>query len=120
MSVNQNDDEESVINSEEGMEGQSEFSSDDERPILLPRENKRQRRAYLNFNKVVQTFPDVSTDIICKLAEMKVIKPSSVLKLVPGATTAQIAEFLSIAEQGDSVDTGSISNLTRTHRSWGG
>ena len=111
MSVNQNDDEESVINSEEEMEGQSEFSSDDERPILLPRENKRQRRAYLNFNKVVQTFPDVSTDIICKLAEMKVIKPSNVLKLVPGATTAQIAEFLSIAEQGDSVDTGSISNL---------
>ena len=31
--------------------------------------------------------------------------------MVPGATTAQIAEFLSIAEQGDSVDTGSISNL---------
>ena len=44
MSVNQNDDEESVINSEEEMEGQSEFSSDDEKPILLPRENKRQRR----------------------------------------------------------------------------
>ena len=42
MSVNQNDDEESVINSEEEMEGQSEFSSDDEKPILLPRENKRQ------------------------------------------------------------------------------
>ena len=58
----------------------------------------------MNFAKVAETFPDVSTDIVCQLAEMKVIKPSSVVKLVPQATREQIVSFLQIAEEND--DTG--------------
>ena len=99
MSEIQNDKEESVELSEEVMEGQSEGSSDGDQPIWPRRRHKRRKRAYLDFTRVARTFPDVSTDIVCKLAEMAVVKPSNVLKLVPEATTAQIAEFLRIAEK---------------------
>ena len=37
----------------------------------------------MNFAKVAEAFPDASIDIVCQLAEMKVIKPSNVVKLVP-------------------------------------
>ena len=46
--------------------------------------------------------PDVRTDTVCKLAEIavvSVVKPSNVLKLVPKASTVEIAEFLRVAEE---------------------
>ena len=81
----------------------SEHQSDDSferNRIWPPQPKKRQKRAYLDFAKVAKTFPDVETEVICQLAEMKVIKPSNVLKLVPEATTNQISSFLQIAEKG--------------------
>ena len=54
----------------------------------------------MDFSKVAETFPNTSTDVVCQLAEMEVIKPSNVLQLVPKATTEQIASFVHIAEEG--------------------
>ena len=48
---------------------------------------------------------------MCKLAEMAVVKPSNVLKLVPEASTAQIAEFLRIAEEDNQRGKSSITDL---------
>ena len=74
--------------------------TDDDAPIWPPKRKKRRRRAYLDFSKVAETFPNTSTDVVCQLAEMEVIKPSNVLQLVPKATTEQIVSFLHIAEEG--------------------
>ena len=79
----------------------SESSSDD--GVIWERQHKKRRkrkRAYLDFVEVTKVFPDVTTAVACRLAEMSVVKPSNVLKLVPEATTEQIAAFLRIAEKG--------------------
>ena len=96
-----------IKNEEEADETMSTDSSehpldgtDDNAPIWPPRHKKRRRRAYLDFSKVAETFPNSSTDVVCQLAEMEVVKPSNVLQLVPEATTEQIASFLHIAEEG--------------------
>ena len=73
--------------------------SDGDAPIWPPRRKKRRKMAYFDFSKVVETFSDTSTDVICQLAEMEVIKPSNMLKLVPEATTEQIASFLHFTEE---------------------
>ena len=43
-------------------------------------------------------FPELDTDVLCKLSEMEDIRPSKVRELVPEASAAQIAAFLRIAE----------------------
>ena len=48
---------------------------------------------------MAEAFPETSADVLCQLAEMDVIKPSNVVKLVPQATKKQIASFLQIAEE---------------------
>ena len=60
---------------------------------------------------MAQTLPDVITDTVCTLAGMAVVKPSNVLKLVPKASTAQIAEFLRIAEEDNLRGKSSITEL---------
>ena len=47
---------------------------------------------------MADTFPEAETKVLCQLAEMTEISPSKVLEIVPGATAAQIAGFLRIAE----------------------
>ena len=63
----------------------------------------------MDFSKVAETFPNTSTDVVCPLAKMEVIKPSNVLQLVPEATTEQIASFLHIAEEGYGKEGGGCS-----------
>ena len=75
------------------VEKQGTGSSEDE-PIFRRRRKKRRKRAYVDFAAVAQIFPEASTNVMCQLSEMMVIKPSNVLELVPGATTAQIASCL--------------------------
>ena len=77
----------------------SSDSSEADAPIWPPRRKKRRKRAYVNFAKVAEVFPDARTDVVCQLAEMEVIKPSNVVKLVPQATREQIVSFLQIAEE---------------------
>ena len=55
-------------------------------------------RSFCHFKKVFEIFPELDTDVLCKLSEMVVISPSKVLKLVPNTSPAQLAEFLSVAE----------------------
>ena len=74
----------------------------------------------MNFAKVAETFPDVSTDIVCQLAEMKVVKPSSVVKLVPQATREQIVSFLQIAEGNDDTGKEAASNEKNISKPGGG
>ena len=52
----------------------------------------------MDFSKVQETFPELGSDLLCKLAEMIDISPSRVLELVPGASPDQLAQFLKIAE----------------------
>ena len=52
----------------------------------------------VNFAKVFEIFPELDTDILCKLSELEEIRPSAVLELVPGASPVQIAAFLQLAE----------------------
>ena len=87
------------------------MSSDGQQPIWPQRLSKRRKIAYLDFTRIAQSLPDVRTDTVCKLAEMAVVKPSNVLKLVPKASTAQIAEFLRIAEEDNLRGKRSITDL---------
>ena len=52
----------------------------------------------MDFTKVQETFPELGSRLLCKLAEIVEISPSKVLELVPEAAPSQIAKFLSIAE----------------------
>ena len=74
-------------------------SSQADTSIWPPWRKKRQKRAYLSLAKVAEAFPDTSTDVVGQLAEMEVIKPSNVVKLVTQATLEQIVSFLQIAEE---------------------
>ena len=75
-----------------------EETDSDNHPIW-PRERVRRKRAvYLDFTKVKETFPELGSALLCKLAEMTNISPSRVLELVPGATPDQLAQFLKMAE----------------------
>ena len=98
MSEIQNAQKEAEVMSADDGNHQSDGSEEDA-PIWPPRPKKRRKTAYLNFSKVAETFPDTSTDVVCQLAEMGVIKPSNVVKLVPQATKKQIASFLQIAQE---------------------
>ena len=53
---------------------------------------------YLDFAKVRETFPNLGSGLLCKLAEMIDISPSKVLQLVPDASPDQLSRFLKIAE----------------------
>ena len=66
--------------------------------VLPHLHDKRPRRSYLNFTKVVEIFPDKSTDVLCKVAELQDFKPSKVYSLIPSATAKQICLFLELAE----------------------
>ena len=48
----------------------------------------------MNFSKVYEIFPELSTDILCQLSELEEVLPSKVRQLVPGASAVQIAAFL--------------------------
>ena len=62
----------------------SESSSDEPIWGTRPQRRRKRKRAYLDFAEVNKVFPDVSTEVACQLAEMTTVKPSEVLKLVPG------------------------------------
>ena len=47
---------------------------------------------------MTEIFPEQKTDVHCKLSELDNIRPSKVLELVPGASSAQIGDFLQLAE----------------------
>ena len=83
------------------------MSSDGQQPIWPQRLSKRRKIAYLDFTRIAQSLPDVRTDTVRKLAEMAVLKPSN----VPKASTAQIAEFLRIAEEDNLRGKRSITDL---------
>ena len=76
-------------------------SSQADTSIWPPSRKKRRRRLYLSFAKVAEAFPDTSTDVVGQLAEMEVIKPSNVVKLVTQATLEQIVSFLQAEEIND-------------------
>ena len=98
MSEIQNADKEPEAMSADSIKHSSD-SSEADAPIWPPRRKKRRKRAYVNFAKVAEVFPNARTDVVCQLAEMEVIKPSNVVKLVPQATREQIVSFLQIAEE---------------------
>ena len=75
-----------------------EETDSDDHPIWPLEHVKRKRAVYLDFTKVKETFPELGSAILCKLAEMTNISPSRVLEIVPGATPDQLAQFLKIAE----------------------
>ena len=75
-----------------------EETDSDNHPIWPRVRVRRKRAVYLDFTKVKETFPELGSALLCKLAEMTNISPSRVLELVPGATPDQLAQFLKIAE----------------------
>ena len=93
MSENQNAGKEAEAMSADSIKHMSDSSKADAL-IWAPRRKKRRKIAYLSFAKVAGAFPDSSTDVVCQLAEMEVIKPSNLVKLVRQATREQIFSFL--------------------------
>ena len=91
------DKEEAETRSDSSINEQDTGSSENEL-VFKPARKKRRKTGYVDFAAVARIFPDVTTKVACQLSEMAVIRPSHVLELVPEATTAQIAEFLKIAE----------------------
>ena len=98
MSENQNEKVDQEVIPVEEINADSTTIDSDGEVILPPRRKKRRRAVYLDFKKVFEIFPELDTDVLCKLSEMVVISPSKVLKLVPNTSPAQLAEFLSVAE----------------------
>ena len=68
--------------------------------FILPRRRgrKRGRKTYLDFGKVFEVFPELDTDVLCKLSELDDIVPSKVRRLVPEASAVQIAAFMRLVE----------------------
>ena len=79
-------------------EVQYEETDSDNNPIWPLERVRRKRAVYLDFTKVKETFPELGSALLCKLAEMTDISPSRVLELVPEATPNQLVQFLRIAE----------------------
>ena len=75
--------------------GRSHIQSEDicEKTVWQRPQSKRRRRSYINFTKVAEIFPDVTTDVLCQVAELEDVTPSAVYSLVPSATSKQILFF---------------------------
>ena len=99
MSDNQNDEmgEDGHEPEEPGSGADASTSSDS---YILPRRRgrKRGRKTYLDFGKVFEVFPELDTDVLCKLSELDDIVPSKVRGLVPEASAVQIAAFMRLVE----------------------
>ena len=99
MSENQNEEMDEGSSSAEKSEANTS-NGESEDQLIWPRgRGRKQRRiTYLNFAKVFEIFPELNTDILCKLAELRDIRPSRVRGIVPDASAVQIAAFLQLAE----------------------
>ena len=84
---------------EEEVELDYDTSESDSKPIWPVGRRKRRRLRYLNFSKVAGIFPEASAAVVCRLSEMVEIAPSKVMEVVPDASTAQIGDFLQLAEK---------------------
>ena len=83
---------------EEEVELDYNTSESDGQPIWPVGRMKRRRSRHLNSSKVAGIFPEATAAVVCRLAEMVEIAPSKVMEVVPDASTAQIGDFLQIAE----------------------
>ena len=72
--------------------GSSQIAESD-RPIIPVRRQKRRRRSYIDPSLILQAFPQIEPDVLCKLSELKQVTPSEVLALVPNASSEDIADF---------------------------
>ena len=72
---------------------ENEHRGDSDRPIVLHRRKKRQRKQFIAPSRILQVFPDVEPAVLVQLAELGEPTPSQVLSLVPNATSADIAAF---------------------------
>ena len=99
MIENQNEEQNESVRSIDSQDGNGTDSESDDKPIWPDRPKKRRRITQLNFARVTEIFPEQQADVHCKLSELENIRPSKVLELVPGASSAQIAAFLCLAEK---------------------
>ena len=60
------------------------------------RSSKRSRRSYVPPSLLLEVFPGVEPEILCKLSELDPPTPSKLLALVPGASSTEIAEFFDL------------------------
>ena len=72
---------------------ENEHRGDSDRPIVLHRRKKRQRKQFIAPSRILQVFPDVEPAVLVQLSELGEPTPSQVLDLVPNATSADIAAF---------------------------
>ena len=71
----------------------SEQIVDSDQPICPPRQKKRRRRSYIDPALILEVFPRMEADVLCKVAELKHMSPSDVLALIPNASSAEIADL---------------------------
>ena len=71
----------------------SDQIAESDRPICPPRKKKRRRRSYIDPSLILEVFPQIEPDVLCKLSEQKQISPSVVLALLPNASSVEIAEL---------------------------
>ena len=83
---------------EEDVELDYDTNESEGKPIWPAGRRKRRRLRYLNFSKFAGIFPEASTSVVCRLSEMVEMAPSKVMEIVQDATTAQIGDFLQMAE----------------------
>ena len=92
MNENQNEERNDRSRSAKRSGSNNDNSESDNEPIEPNR--RRQSMTSLNFAKVMGIFPELDTDVLCKLSKLSDKRPSKVLELIPGASALQIGAFL--------------------------
>ena len=77
----------------ESQSSESSQIAESDRPIMPIRQQKRRRRSYVDPSLILQSFPEIEPEVLCKLSEMKRVTPSEVLALLPNASSQDIATF---------------------------
>ena len=74
-------------------------STSDDHPVWPPKQKKRWRVTYFDFETVAKIFPEDGTKVLCQLSVMPVFSPSKVLDIAPNTMEEQICDFLQVAER---------------------